>query len=204
MKYVVLDIGNVIAKLDFNNFNDTLSYEVNISKKDANDFLLRIQKDHDLGLVDFKKELNYLFDIKSESKFNKLLAAWDNILEINYDMLAVIDLLHKRKVRLGIMSNMGNEHKHLLETKLGTYVGFSNMVKHYSCDVGARKPQKLFFQSFLFENPQFEGALYIDDIQENLDAGKKAGFETHMFNLHNHHPVALLNDTIIPYLGDDF
>ena len=54
----------------------------------------------------------------------------------------------------------------------------SESVKHYSCEVGARKPSKLYYHSFLQMHPEFKGAIYVDDNKENLEASKEFGFIT--------------------------
>ena len=187
-KYICLDIGNVLIKLDFSKFLEDLSYEVNITKNDANDFLYRIQKDHDIGLIDFKRELTYLFNIKSEVKLEKLLKSWDTTLVYSYmDFITPLNYLLDNNYKIGLLSNIGFEHKQLVNNyikNINNYIDKNNnIIRHYSCDVGARKPTKLYFQSFLIENPDFKNCLYFDDIEENVEGGIRAGFKGKIFNL---------------------
>ena len=84
---------------------------------------------------------------------------------------------------MALLSNIGTEHAALMEHSLNVGTFFSGAIKHFSCFVGARKPTALFYQSFLLEHPEFYSCLYIDDLQENLDVGKRFGFQTYRFSL---------------------
>jgi methionine salvage enolase-phosphatase E1 len=46
-------------------------------------------------------------------------------------------------------------------------------------------------------HPEFNGCLYIDDIQENLDAAKPFGFKTYRFAINEGQPVAELMNEIL-------
>jgi len=41
----------------------------------------------------------------------------------------------------------------------------------------------LYYQSFLMEYPEFHGCVYVDDVAENLEAGKRYGFRPYHFDL---------------------
>jgi hypothetical protein len=77
---------------------------------------------------------------------------------------------------VALLSNIGVEHAVMMENTLKHGGFFPDAIKHFSCDVGARKPSMIYYQSFLWQYPEFKGCLYVDDLQENLDSGAKFGF----------------------------
>ena len=183
MKYVCFDIGNVLCHLDFKVFLSALSQQVNISEADTWHFLSRTQKLHDLGLTVLKDELTNHFKLNSETIVNRLLDEWNNVLRQEELMFQLLSQLSENDVSIALLSNIGFEHVSYLNQIAGEYVGYKKAIHFFSCDVGARKPSMLYYQTFLTLNPKFKGCLYIDDIQENLDAGKKFGFKTLRFAL---------------------
>ena len=52
-----------------------------------------------------------------------------------------------------------------------------------SYEVGARKPSKLYYQSFLLDHPEYKGCLYVDDLPQNLAVGRYYGFRSFEYNL---------------------
>ena len=57
MNYCCLDIGNVLVDVKFKEFLENLSRTLNITVEDAQYFMNRSQKLHDLGLTIMKDEL---------------------------------------------------------------------------------------------------------------------------------------------------
>ena len=182
MKYVALDIGNVLCHVDFKKFLDDLSEALNITLDDATYFLNRSQKLHDLGLTVMRDELKDHFKIRSPVTIDKLLASWNQCVYPDLNVLNMFNsLTEKHNLQVALLSNIGNEHAILMERALSHNGFFQNAIKHFSCHVGARKPTLLYYQSFLIEHPKFEGCVYIDDVVENLEAGSKFGFRPYHF-----------------------
>jgi len=184
MKYVALDIGNVLCHVDFNEFLRDLSSELNITLEDALYFLNRSQKLHDLGLTVMKDELHDHLKIRSPVIIEKLLHSWNKSITPN---LQVLDMYNKMTrehgLKVALVSNIGIEHAKQAEDILSHGGFFEGAIKHFSCHVGARKPTNLYYQSFLMEYPEFHGCVYVDDVTENLEAGKRYGFQTYHFDL---------------------
>lgn len=184
MKYVALDIGNVLYHCDFKPFLDTLSKSLNITLKDAEYFLGRTQKLHDLGYTIMSDELRDHFHIKSEVIIEEILDSWNNSVTPNMYILNYLNNLEQEgKLQIALLSNIGLEHAANIEYVLKGHEVLAGCIKHFSCFVGARKPSALYYQSFLMQYPEFKGCLYIDDIQENLNMGKKFGFDSQHFDL---------------------
>ncbi len=180
MNYLAIDFGNVISHLNFDQYLRKLSSSLNISLDSASHFLNRTQKIHDLGLTNLNDELVDHFGIKSEVIREEILESWNKILVLDNTVLECLYKLEtKYKLNIAILSNIGPEHASIIRNNriLNRYT------HHFSCEVGVRKPNYLYYQSFLQLHPEFKGCVYIDDLQENLDVGNKLGFNSYHFDL---------------------
>lgn len=184
MKYIALDIGNVICHANMSHFISDISETFNISIDEASRFLKSFQQMHDLGLTNMESQLRVWFDCKSEVTTSKLIENWCNSIIANPVMIKMLNKLLDNNVQVALLSNIGVEHAEMMKQKLpGIY---DRAVKHFSCFVGARKPSMLYYQSFLLQYPEFKGCLYLDDLVENLEASKQFGFQTYHFSLEDY------------------
>jgi FMN phosphatase YigB (HAD superfamily) len=183
-KYVCMDIGNVLCNVDEEGFRECLSYKLNINTFKAKRFLKRFQQIHDLGFTTMEDELTDQFNIKSPYILKEIVQKWNDCVTPYVPMLNVLNDLRKNdNLKIALLSNIGLEHAALLQDILSLDGFFNSSIKHLSCFVGARKPSTIYFQSFLLQHPEFTGALYVDDLQANLDGAKPLGFRTHRFDL---------------------
>lgn len=179
MKYLALDIGNVICDVAQEPFLEILSEQFNVTIAEAQRFLKRFQRLHDLGHTTMEDELKDKFAVKSPAIIKKLVSAWNNSMTPNLSIMETLNRLRKiHGVEMALLSNIGVEHAAMMEDTLKHDGFFPGVIKHFSCAVGARKPSLIFYQSFLLQYPQFTNCLYVDDLQENLDASKIFGFKT--------------------------
>lgn len=184
MKYIALDIGNVLCNVDMTFFIEDLSQTFNVSIQEATYFLRRFQRIHDLGYTTMADELKEKFGIKSEVTIERLVKKWNSAVTPFTMILEMFnDLRDKHQLQVALLSNIGIEHAIMMEETLNHGGFFPGAIKHFSCDVGARKPSMIYYQSFLWQYPKFKGCLYVDDLQENLDAGAKFGFIPFQFDL---------------------
>lgn len=182
-KYACFDIGNVLCHVNFDKILAAISKEMNITKADVLYFLSRTQKLHDLGLTNLKDELHDHFKIHSEVIMQELLSAWNESVWHEPVMIQLLNELTENNVKIALLSNIGFEHANFLTKELSGNKSFRDAIHFFSCNVGTRKPSILYYQSFLMMHPKFQGAIYIDDVQENLDTGKIFGFKTVHFSL---------------------
>lgn len=197
MRYAAFDIGNVIVRADFNFFIGELSKQFNMSLEDAKYFMNRSQKLHDLGLTTMKDELRNNLNVKSEPLANGLVNVWNYC--INPELFIVDRIHHLMKtenLQVALLSNIGLEHSKRMPIILNRYGFFDKCVKYFSCHVGARKPSSLYYQSFLQLHPEWKGCVYVDDLQENLDASKPFGFQTFHFSLEDSCPEKSWRGTV--------
>lgn len=187
MKYMALDVGNVLVHLDFQPFIRQLSKQFNVHLEDAEYFLNRSHSLHDMGLTTMAYQLREHFDIKSPDVVRELLDMWGDVITPNYEVLdTMLELMDTHDVKAAIVSNVGLEHSARM-AKVLSYGGFFEKCDlHLSCYVGARKPTKLYYQSFLSQYPEYTGCTYVDDLRENLDASEPFGFRTYRFALNEH------------------
>jgi FMN phosphatase YigB (HAD superfamily) len=184
MNYICLDIGNVLCRVDAVPFLENLSETFNITIPEASRFLKRFQQLHDLGYTTMEDELKDQFGAKSPITLSKLVTAWNDSVTPDLHMISRLNHLRDAHgLKVALLSNIGVEHASKLESKLSHGGFFPNVIKHFSCFVGARKPSTIFYQSFLLQYPEFKGCLYVDDLQENLDSSKAFGFQTFRLDL---------------------
>lgn len=184
MKYVCLDIGNVLCSVGAVSFLDNLSETFDVSIPEARRFLKRFQQIHDLGYTTMEDELIDHFQVKSPIIIKNLVNAWNDSVTPNTIILDKLnEMRSKHNLQVALLSNIGVEHTAMMEHKLNHDGFFPRAIKHFSCYVGARKPSSIFYQSFILQHPEFKGCLYVDDLQENLEASKEFGFRTFCFSL---------------------
>lgn len=184
MKYAAFDIGNVLVNVDFPGFINKLSRTLNISVEDATYFLNRSHAMHDLGLTVMKDELIDHLHIKSSVLRDELIEDWHNCITPADWLLEKIETLcEQHNIQIALLSNVGTEHAVRMRNVLGYYKFFREGITHFSCEVGARKPTYLYYQSFLQLHPEFQGCPYFDDLKENLQTGVKFGFKPYRLSL---------------------
>lgn len=185
MKKLALDIGNVLCKVDQDLFVNRVSEKMNLSLEHSARFMKRIWELHDIGFTTIQDELTDKFGVKSEIIMNDLLGTWNNVVIPDPTAIRIINgLIGSEDVQIAFLSNMGVEHMESMKHKLAPI--YDNALKHFSCEVGARKPSKLFYQSFLMQYPEFKGAVYVDDLSQNLEAAAQFGFVPYHFDLNKH------------------
>lgn len=185
---IALDIGNVLVRFHIDRFlakfNELVLDGEFHTEVDPMDFLLDLHGSQDCGLttVDRKARERFGWDKSRDYDITSaLMEAWDSTIALNDTMTDFLNDLKKDKVSVALLSNMGYSHARLFRNKYPDF--FKGCILHLSCEVGARKPTKLFYQSFLLENPDFKGCLYLDDRLENVEAGKRFGFDARLFDL---------------------
>jgi FMN phosphatase YigB (HAD superfamily) len=183
-KYIALDIGNVLLHFDVNDMVKEMSqfvigYQDNKIKEEiALSTLERIQASHDVGLLNFKHAVEEFLirqdlvksyqpnTLSADAKY--LINKWNDFIKPNQHMLNFLKKLKENKVKIALLSNMGKEHYNYIKS---TYPDiFSHSIEFVSFKVGARKPTKLYYSLFIQEYPDFKHCLYLDDIQDNIDA----------------------------------
>src|ERR1017187_9273302 len=181
MEYICLDIGNVICKVDFNNFTNKMVTFLNITPEAAWQFLVDVQPAHDKGNIYIDEALaqNYM---ATKSVRKELVEEWNKTVTADPRMLTWMVSLLEKEVEVALLSNMGWEHAAIIGDILTPKL-YEQCEPFLSCYMGMRKPMPKYYSQVLTHYPKFTGSVYLDDRPENIEAGIKAGFNGQLFEL---------------------
>lgn len=174
---VAFDIGNVLVGVDRSEFFKEFRKVVQFV--DPAVFTNDIQSLHDIGVETLSISLRYKLGL-SDSSIDTLVGAWNKSIRPNEEMLDFVEGLKRDGIEVALLSNVGLDHAVQLRER---YHIFDGCILHLSCEVGARKPTKLYYQSFLAQYPRFIGAIFLDDRIENLEAAQEFGLRGYHFEL---------------------
>src|ERR1700686_3080841 len=106
VKFICLDIGNVLCDVDEPSFLEVLSYKLNISTFKAKRFLKRFQQIHDLGYTTMEDELADQYNIRSPYILKELVQKWNDCITPNEYMLTKLNELRKHHgLQVALLSN---------------------------------------------------------------------------------------------------
>lgn len=176
MQYIALDLGDVLLDLDWNKFYWSFSTEVG---EKVRDLLIDNCRADFCGITRMSSIFRKEFE--KEGLAPHIVNQWNNIIKPNEKMMEFVKSL-KPYTKIAYLSNMGFDHLEVLKINYPELIKLAD-VTHMSCEVGACKPTKLYYQSFLHDNPEYSGCVYLDDRQENLIAGSKYKFKSIHFDL---------------------
>jgi len=109
----------------------------------------------------------------SEEEFHKIFV---DVFTLNKAMPALLKKL-KGKFRLVMLSNTEKVTIAFLEKKMPELFSFFEQ-KIYSCDIGMIKPEKeIFLHALKIANVKPGETIFVDDLQENVDAAKNLGIQ---------------------------
>lgn len=195
---ILFDIGNVLVHVKLEPFLEALKKEV--PESDPWLFLESMQGLHDTGKINMNQALYSHFKL-SEEKRKSLVEIWKNTVSRCEPMLDLFNKLKKNHT-LVLVSNIGQEHaEHLKEICPEFYD--TDIIRHFSYQVGARKPSKLYFQSLFSEYPEWinndnpRGLVYFDDRIENLQTVKElksVEIDTCHFDINHHDDLEKIAD----------
>ncbi len=168
---VALDIGNVLCHVDVvGEFFDYLVEEKIMKDRDqAHEFVSGIQCGQDLGLYNIRQGFYKFNPHLSKNVLQNIHDKWLDIVIPSEEMLDVLDEALGKGYKIALLSNIGKDHCAVIRQKCEC---FKHCLQHFSCEVGARKPSKLFYQSFLLQYGWPKNIMFLDDRQENIEAAK--------------------------------
>lgn len=163
---VAFDIGCVLCHVYVNEFLDFLVEKGMFSSfNESEEFLAGIQFAQDLGLYNIRQGFYRFKPDISKHLLEEMYNKWMNIVLPSLPMLKLLEDLVESKVQVALLSNIGYDHAKVVRRK---YPIFKQCIQHFSCEVGARKPSKLFFQSFMLQHNWPTDTLFFDDRPENI------------------------------------
>ncbi|WP_018969524.1 HAD family hydrolase [Rubritalea marina] len=187
MSTYLFDIGNVLLAFDFQPALSSL-----IGAKPKANALAQIiaKKDHfEAGKIEVPDYIDWASELLDfQGSHDEFKRAWTSIFTPIEGSWELARELHHKGHRLILFSNTNAIHAPYC---LETYPDFS-LFEHaaFSHELGAIKPNDAFYTSSI---EQFDidpsDTYYIDDLPENIEAGKKFGLNTHLYRQDKHHDL---------------
>ncbi len=179
----LFDIGNVLLKLHFERFHQAV-----LGAPDAPlpDDLLALKDPYETGAITCDQFVTQsLAILQSDLSPSEFTAAWEDIFTLNQPMWEVVRRLHKEGHRLILFSNTNAIHARAFLKKFPDFSLFHH--HHFSQEVGAIKPNDDFYQKAIDTYQLIPNeTLYFDDLPENIDTGKRLGFQSWQYDLTDH------------------
>jgi len=175
-KTIALDIGNVCLKIYPERCFETL--KIPISTEIPFNLMESITKMEE-GIIGEQKWLQTFHHV-TENKFsdNELRKAYTNILGEEIDGISnFIKNAISKNIRIIFFSDTSPIHINHIYRNLS----FAHLISGgiFSFDVGVRKPNNKMYE--IYEQKYGKPILYLDDKLENINAGKKAGWNSILF-----------------------
>jgi FMN phosphatase YigB (HAD superfamily) len=169
-RQVIFDIGNVLF-----HFDPTPLLELLIGLKIVKDEQMgwsflggSFQHSQELGLHNIKQSFYQFNPDLSQATLDEIQSRWLKTFYPSPQMIDVVEELLGKGYSVALLSNIGPDHAFFVRENCKT---LNRCIQHFSCDVGARKPTRLFFQSFLIHYGWGRDVKYFDDRQDNIDMG---------------------------------
>lgn len=181
-KVMLFDIDGVVIDNGGKYFSQVFSEEFKIPLKTVMAFFNGEFQDCLIGKKDLRVELKpYLALWKWKMGVDGFLSYWFSTEEkVNKAVIALVEKVRDQNVKVCLVAD---QEKYRL-AYLSATVGLSAYFDDYfiSCDLGAKKKDKLFWEIALdFLKADSEDVYYTDDGQQNLDIAQKVGIHTHLY-----------------------
>ena len=159
-KAICFDLGNVLVRVDLEKFYNKLPLSLK-------DIVVAMQAQQDVGLVTIQ-DIAKLAPGMFHSFGDQIEEVWNSTIEPSKTMFGIVEMFLEQGYSVAILSNIGLEHAAYLRKHPVCRAVFEESILHFSCEVGARKPTKLYYQSFLQDYPIFVNSVFFDDRPENI------------------------------------
>ncbi len=183
---IFFDMGNVLLKFDFNRTAEAISTFTN---KDGWEIIQRIYEEEmpmwlglengDVIAEDFFQRIISKFELNiSLTQFQN---AYNDIFTLKEDMLELIIQLKNKGYKLGILSNTCSSHWDYVQHKFPQL--FSQFdILCASHELRASKPDlKIYQLAAQKAGEPCSEILFTDDLPQNVEGAKKAGFDAVVF-----------------------
>jgi glucose-1-phosphatase len=176
---IIFDIGRVLVRVDIKKAQLGLTKGLSLTPEELWSAIEKDPRwpDWQQGRMSARDwHLNLCQRLGVSLSYEEFVKVWNSALDpepIQTDSL--FEKLSKT-YKLGLLSNTDPIHVAFLEETFSFYKYFPKPVRIYSCSVGASKPNPLVYREALKAcKVTADQAVYIDDIQEYVDAAKALG-----------------------------
>ncbi len=184
---VIFDIGRVIVGLDPRRILAVLGPAATAGMKTTPEKVWAtiqsdpLWNDWQMGRVASREWAEHLCDLFSvKITFEQFRDAWNSVILPHPLLPDSLFARLSRKCRLVLLSNTDPLHVEYLQPRFSFYRYFPARV--FSCRAGATKPSPKIFQAAIHAagvHPR--NALYVDDVLQYVQAGRRLGLQGHQF-----------------------
>jgi len=183
IKCVISDLGNVILTFDSSIFyrqiaeNSPFTPEEIANIVTENSELLNAFGTGKISPQEYYKEISDKLQLSTD--FESFFSTYNNVFALKPDVVKTLTKL-KTKYRLILLSNTDVKHFGFIKRKFPEMFFFDDYV--LSHEVGLMKPDPQIYQIALKRAKARAGeCLFIDDLEENIEAAAKLGIQTMLF-----------------------
>ncbi|MEN8694504.1 MAG: HAD family hydrolase [Akkermansiaceae bacterium] len=179
----LFDIGNVLLKLHFDRFYNTI---LPSGQTDLPEKMLELKEPYESGEMSNDDFINRSLSIlEKKLTAEEFTQAWQNIFSVHQPMWEVAQKLHAQGHRLILFSNTNALHAEAFLRDFKVFELFHH--HHFSHITGANKPDPVFYENAIRDyDLKPSETLYFDDLPENIDTGVALGFQSFQYDLNNH------------------
>lgn len=193
----LFDIGNVIIHFDFGKAAHRLAPLCDVAPEEALRRVSALTPPLERGELTPEEFVSEASDrIGFSGSPEEFLRAFEDIFELN---IPVVDLIHRLQGEgfpLHLLSNTNGIHVPFFESEYPVFEAFSGRI--YSHEVGVMKPHPEIYQKaieILDIDPST--TVYLDDLPENCEAGRKAGFLSLVYQKSCHEKIVAEIDSLL-------
>ncbi|MGC1906408.1 MAG: HAD family phosphatase [Candidatus Acidiferrum sp.] len=177
VRAIISDIGRVIVGVDVSRSVQSLSTGISLSPRETWSAIENDPRWPDLqeGRITPRDwHLHIVRRLGSDLTYDQFIQAWNMALLPEALQPDSLWAGLAKNYRLALLSNTDPIHVAHMESTFSFFKYF--LVRIYSCVVGASKPSPLvYLEALRALKVQSNEAVYIDDLQENVDAAKALG-----------------------------
>lgn len=197
MSYNLLfDIGNVIIDVDFELTINKVADDCSVPRQSITTNVLELKDELETGLIDADEYLDQVIEkigYSGEKAFLK--HAFQDVFEPNVPMIDLIVEESKKGTPLYLLSNTNDIHIPFLFEHYEVFHLFDQAI--YSHEVKLMKPDPEIYK-VTAEQLAIDPAttIYIDDLPDNIAAGKDFGFQSILYDIKDHQAFAMEFETL--------
>lgn len=185
LPFIFFDLGKVLLLFDHQQAWRQMAQLCDLDPEDVRDVVFRssLQLEYERGAIsseEFYRE--FCCQLKVQPDYRKLLEAASNIFQPAVEVIEVLQRLKTNGYSLGLLSNTCAAHWQWIESQEFPWLKASFEIMVLSFQVHSLKPESEIYR-IATEQAQrpVESLLLIDDLAENVDAARNAGWDAIQF-----------------------
>lgn len=183
---VLFDIGRVLLDFDFESSLQRLVPDDVQNKRERLERLLERKDEFESGIISVDDYTQWALEVMgSDASHDEFHAAWRDIFTINEPMWSCVRRLQSDGHKLVLFSNINGIHVPWIYEEFPEFRLFDGAVMSFQ--VGFIKPQPEIYRHAMEEYGMDPSeTLYIDDLPQNVEAGRAQGLRAWQYDLSDH------------------